>query len=297
MHNFDKRMDNLNRKGSLSHMVQDFTLNLLAGGRHACTPAWDKARDNLDQCYKVYVPESGAAFLSDGASEHALVPGRIYLISGYKIASQRCPARMDLRWVHFIPASYYLHRCLNGMPMIHSWPLADFPRVAAAFGRIEELFENPASARESRLASRVSLALTCRVEALILILISELLESNRLLLDALAEPELEQLRPAIDYMDVHFWENPTLSVVAARANLAPNYFHRLFRRVMGVTPFEYIEARRLETARHMLGDPRLRIKQVAESCGYDDALYFSRVFRRHFGVPPTDLRKRGLLMP
>lgn len=278
-------------------MVQDFTLNLLAGGRHACSPSWDKARDNLDQCYKVYLPEAGMAFLSDGQSEHALVPGRIYLISGYKIASQRCPSRMDLRWVHFTPASYYLHRCLNGMPMIHSWPLQDFPRVAAAFGRIEELFENPASARESRLASRVSLALACRVEALILILISELIEANRPHSDGLSEPELEQLRPAIDYMDVHFRENPTLAVVAARANLAPNYFHRLFRRIMGVTPFEYIEGRRLETARHMLGDPGLRVKQVAEACGYEDALYFSRVFRRRFGVPPTDLRKRGSLVP
>ena len=88
-----------------------------------------------------------------------------------------------------------------------------------------------------------------------------------------------------------------LAEMAARSHLAPNYFHRLFHRVMGRTPFEYIETRRLETARRLLADPRASIKQIADACGYEDALYFSRAFRRRFGAPPATVRKTLRITP
>ena len=47
-------------------------------------------------------------------------------------------------------------------------------------------------------------------------------------------------------------------------------------------------------ARRLLLDPDLPVSEVAVACGYDDALYFSRVFRRVCGVSPTEYRKRGL---
>ena len=278
-------------------MNHDFTLKLLAGGRHSCTPAWDKSHDDLDRCHKIYLPVSGAAFLSDEQGEQALTPGKLYLISGHAIRSQRCPVQMDLRWLHFLPASFLLRRRLEGMPMITAWPVAGHAWVRKVIEQSEELFENPTSARESRLAENAPLARSCRLEAMILYLLSLQLEEVGGASLPAEDPAMERLRPAITFMDNHYQDNPTLAEVAARSNLAPNYFHRLFRRVMGQTPFDYIECRRLETAKRLLADPRSSIKQIADACGYEDALYFSRAFRRHFGAPPAIVRKTLWITP
>jgi AraC-like DNA-binding protein len=69
--------------------------------------------------------------------------------------------------------------------------------------------------------------------------------------------------------------------------MAPAYFHRRFRSTFGLTPHEYMLRRRMDLARHLLGDPALRVAEVAEAVGYDNPFYFSRVFRRHFGFPPS----------
>ncbi len=278
-------------------MTHDFTLKLLAGGRHSCTPAWDKACDDLDRCHKIYLPVSSSAFLCDERGEQALTPGNLYLISGYAIRSQRCPERMDLRWLHFTPESYHLRRVMDGMPMITAWPAADHAWVRGVIEQTESLFENPTSARDSRLSDRAPPALACRVEAMILYLISLQLEAAGGAGAPADDPGMERLRPAIAFMDNHYRDNPTLAEMAARSNLAPNYFHRLFHRVMGQTPFDYVETRRLETARRLLADPRASIKQIADACGYEDALYFSRAFRRRFGAPPATVRKTLRITP
>jgi AraC-like DNA-binding protein len=92
-------------------------------------------------------------------------------------------------------------------------------------------------------------------------------------------------------MHQHYRENLTLSKMAAIAGMAPNYFHRWFKRVLGVTPFEYILGERLNQARHLLASTRLTIKETADAVGYSDALYFSRIFSKQLQVTPTAYRK------
>ncbi len=278
-------------------MIHDFSIKILAGGRHPCTPAWNKPHDDLDRCHKIYLPVSGAAFLSDDHGEHALTPGNLYLINGHAIRSQRCPVQMELRWMHFQPTSHHLRRRLDRVPLITQWAANDHRWIREVFEQAETLFDNPASVHESRLSDAAPLMLACRVEAMILYLLSMQLEAVGGGADPVEDPRMERLRPAIAFMDNHYRDNPTLAEMASRANLAPNYFHRLFLQVLGQTPFGYIETRRLETAKRLLADPRPTISQIADACGYDDALYFSRAFRRRFGASPAKLRKTLRLTP
>lgn len=278
-------------------MVEDFTLNLHAGGRHLCTPAWDKVHDKLDQCYKVYVPVSGMAMVAGEGREFTLEPGCLYFISGYALQSQRCPVEMEVRWLHFTPVSFYLDRFLQRMPLLHAWPVAAISWAVESFDHVENLFENPSSDVDSHPAWNVSMALACRIEAALLQLIAELLGTHGHILESQPDLNLERLRPAIRHMDEHFRENPTLAEMAAKAHLAPTYFHRLFQQTMGTTPLAYITARRMAAARRLLANPRLQIKHIAEECGYQDQYYFSRAFLKHFGTPPSVLREKLAFTP
>jgi AraC-like DNA-binding protein len=83
--------------------------------------------------------------------------------------------------------------------------------------------------------------------------------------------------------------------VAARNKCTPRYVQRLFE-MEGTTFTEYVLAQRLARAYRMLTDPRRqgeKISVVAYDTGFGDVSYFNRVFRRHFGAVPSDVRAQA----
>lgn len=69
-----------------------------------------------------------------------------------------------------------------------------------------------------------------------------------------------------------------------------DYLRKLFKKEMGVTPLEYMTRLRMKKAETMLSAMWTRdysVAEIAELCGYEDALYFSRVFKKHYGCSPT----------
>jgi AraC family L-rhamnose operon transcriptional activator RhaR len=84
----------------------------------------------------------------------------------------------------------------------------------------------------------------------------------------------------------------TLSTLAARVHVEPTYFVRLFRGVVGLPPMAYLIRRRLELATNLLRRDELAVGEVGAMAGWDDANYFSRSFRQHFGMTPSRYRAR-----
>lgn len=270
-------------------MFENFSLNLLAGGFYRTTPLWDKGADRLDHCYKCYLPKRGSAVIETAGGTCTIQTGFIYFIPGFHVARQSCEREMLVHWLHFTPESFYLHRRLHAIREVVAWPLREHRWLESDFSRVSELFENPGN-DQNRLHCAPPIDLVCRIEAILMFLVGDLLR---------AHPEEKQnkgwdiprLKQAIDYMDSAFLSNPPLDQVASQSHMVANSFHRFFKRSMGVTPFQYMERKRLDEARRLLGDGRLSVKEVGELCGYDNPLYFSRVFSHHFGTPPSAFRR------
>ena len=84
----------------------------------------------------------------------------------------------------------------------------------------------------------------------------------------------------------------TAAALAARHRCTPRLIQRLFE-TAGTTFTQYVLAQRLARARDMLASPRFdgeKISSIAYDCGFNDVSYFNRVFRRSFGVSPSDVR-------
>ena len=60
-----------------------------------------------------------------------------------------------------------------------------------------------------------------------------------------------------------------------------------------MSPIEYVISIRIERACELLRDSNLSIKNVAHSVGFTDCLYFSKVFKRIVGIPPTEYREKN----
>lgn len=75
-----------------------------------------------------------------------------------------------------------------------------------------------------------------------------------------------------------------------------DYKRKLFKKEIGVTPLEYMTNLRMKKAEVMLTAMWGRdysMAEIAKLCGYDDSLYFSRVFKKHFGCSPTVFAKNA----
>ncbi len=85
--------------------------------------------------------------------------------------------------------------------------------------------------------------------------------------------------------------SPSLSQLAAEANLSLHHFAREFRRTTGVTPYAYMLRRRLEQARNLVTHSDLPLAQVGLRSGFPSPAHFADRFRREMGVSPSALRR------
>jgi AraC family transcriptional regulator len=100
-----------------------------------------------------------------------------------------------------------------------------------------------------------------------------------------------KLRAVLEYIEEHLDAGLTLEQMAAAAHLSPYHFARQFKRATGLPPHQYVIARRVERARHLLqGGGDLSLAEVAARAGFSDQSQFSHHFKRHVGVRPGQFR-------
>ncbi len=83
----------------------------------------------------------------------------------------------------------------------------------------------------------------------------------------------------------------TLDELADFCHLSVTHFSRLFRQHFGTSPMHYIIQQRMTRAATLLTQTTSAIKLVGETVGYEDAYYFSRLFKRTIGMTPRDYRQ------
>jgi AraC-like DNA-binding protein len=87
---------------------------------------------------------------------------------------------------------------------------------------------------------------------------------------------------------------PSISEMASQCGYGLDHFGRVFRKVMGCGPQEFVVRARVARARQLLLESDLSIKQIASELGYSSAFYFSRQFKAMTGGAPTDFRRQHL---
>ncbi len=77
-----------------------------------------------------------------------------------------------------------------------------------------------------------------------------------------------------------------------------DYVRKLFKRETGITPHEYLLSERMQLAQKLILSgisnrySAYSVSQIAEACGFSEPLYFSRVFKKYFGVSPSEYGKK-----
>ncbi len=98
---------------------------------------------------------------------------------------------------------------------------------------------------------------------------------------------------AARYVETHYHEPCSLADLAARADMSPFHFLRVYRRITGQTPHRHVLATRLRHAARSLRTGSDRIADIAIDAGFGDLSHFNASFVRHFRLSPGAYRARG----
>jgi AraC-like DNA-binding protein len=103
------------------------------------------------------------------------------------------------------------------------------------------------------------------------------------------------LARAVQYVGAHLNEDLNVDILAKVAGLSRAHFSRSFAEMTGLAPARYVmEERMRRAAKLLLANRDVSVKQVAALAGISDSNYFTKVFRRTYGVSPTDFRTTGM---
>lgn len=89
------------------------------------------------------------------------------------------------------------------------------------------------------------------------------------------------------YIDSNYYKENLLETVISMSNLSSRRFTDLFKKHFNVTPNRYITLYRINIAKSLLKTNMFSIASVAEHCGFNNIYYFSKVFKKEVGVPPS----------
>lgn len=101
----------------------------------------------------------------------------------------------------------------------------------------------------------------------------------------------QRLAPAIRSLEERFRERVPLSELAESCGLSSTHVHRLFQRLLRMSPTEYLLALRLQEARRLLATTDEPLSEIALSTGFFDQSHFTKRFRKMTGMTPTQFRK------
>lgn len=159
---------------------------------------------------------------------------------------------------------------------------AERQRYLRALKQLCELRRNPPRGRQKRPLERVQ----------------ELPESVRLTTKAQKQQPLERV---MQHIQQHFREPLDQKSMADLCNMTPIRFSRAFKDVYGVGFLEFVQSKRMEHAHELLLNSQMPVSSIAYASGFKDPSYFTRAFRQHYGLSPSELRSRnaisGLKLP
>jgi AraC family transcriptional regulator len=99
------------------------------------------------------------------------------------------------------------------------------------------------------------------------------------------------LNQVLDYIDAHLEQEIQLSDLAQIANFNPCYFTSLFKRSMGISPWQYVMQQRVERAKQLLKHHNHSLSEIAAQCGFNHQSHFTYQFRKLTGVTPKTYRQ------
>lgn len=240
------------------------------------------ARKNLDS-YLIVLVLSGSGILMYENKIFTLKKGSCFFIDCmtpyYHQSNPDDP--WELIWVHFhgatTPEYYHFFSGLSA-PVL----------TPASFGELHQKFTG---LLEVNTASDLSAEISSSrlITDILSILLQEITKP-----DKSTAPHKINLENVRHFLDEHYTEKFSLDELADEFFISKFYLCREFKSLYGITLNHYVIAKRITLAKKLLRFSPYSLEQIAIECGFYDASYFNKQFKKSEGISPSDFRKKWI---
>lgn len=222
----------------------------------------------------IYITRGSGLFTISGRSD-TVSAGNIILYNPHEpqIYSYKCYDKTNVYWIHFTGNKVkYLLDQLD----IHSGYIGNSIQI-------QDIFQDIITELQLK-KSDFNRVVTADFQKLLVLINRQLqLENTKEQNDLLLESLILQLNQ-------NYNKPWTISTMAGLCNLSDSYFSHYFKEKTGISPMKYLTDLRMEKAKFLLSESDMPVSSIATSLGYNDVLYFSRIFKKNIGESPTVYR-------
>lgn len=238
-------------------------------------------RQNLNS-YLFFIVLDGSGYVSYEGSRHTLTVGDCVWLDCTRPYSHESSAKdpWSLMWVHFYgkeAANFYASF------LKHSYSFLFHPQNTLAFTDIlQHLYQIHSSK-----SSLMELYANRYITDLITLCFSENILENQ---ESSSIPE--KLKQIHDYLEEHYSEKINLEDLSSRFFISKFHLSREYKKIYGTTIGNDLTSKRISHAKSMLRFSKNSIETIALSCGFQDAGYFIKVFKKAENMTPLEYRKK-----
>lgn len=265
-----------------SPRLEEPELHLLFWGKEACAPG-HAVGPGVRDVYKVHFVHQGTGIVRVMGNEFVLGAGEGFLIYPQVMTYYEADAEQPwtYSWIGFtgawVPELLERTRLLPEQPV---FPM-DMQVMPSLYERMTEALQ---------LGDTRDLRLSMLLHEYWTALIGEY-PASRPTRHSVGKPE-GYVHQGLEYLHAHYNEPITIRELAAYMGLDRKYLSMLFKEAVGMPPQQYLLHYRLDKASRMLRDTDYTVGEIAYSVGYRDALLFSRMFRKTYGLSPRHYRSQ-----
>ncbi|QJD87668.1 AraC family transcriptional regulator [Cohnella herbarum] len=245
-----------------------------------CLPEW-KELDYIPAYNKFYWIREGEGWLKINGKEYSPLPGQLCLMPAHVEQSYSVVNDNTYRkyWCHFTASVGELD-LFQWLDVPYCVDIRNNEQLTGLFQELAELHMSEAFI--SRIREKAVLL------EIIAVFLTEAEGNIRVVTGRLAD--MERLNRIEQFVGDHLSEPVTLEQIAKSIHLHPNYVVRYFNKHFGVSPLKYLNRKRMQKAKELLGSTSLTVKEVAERVGYPDTTHFAKAFRKESSCSPTEYR-------
>lgn len=265
--------------------------------------------------YILYLIRSGEMYLSEDRTLYHLLPGDFLLLDPDRTHVGRKATKCEYYYVHFqyeslkpigISDGELEQLCLKDQDRRIMNPAARdrgssrelliLPKqihlaADAGYHRITQQLNEGIRFQNNPMNGYAALA-ACRVLE-VLIAVSGQFLSQSFPGEGHTGGRSRKIQELLDYLNMYYYDPICGDSLEERFDCNFDYMNRLFRQQVGKTIFQYLGEVRIAHARELLAASSMRVSQISEKVGFADESYFSKVFKRHTGVSPSNFMKNG----
>ncbi|WP_236974552.1 helix-turn-helix domain-containing protein [Membranihabitans maritimus] len=285
----------------MHNILKSLKLGLLHVGYAQLDDSW-QYKNVISPFSRLYLITKGTGWVFHNERKYNLNAGYLYLIPSFTYSHYHCDTFMDQYYISFLEETdegfsiydvadfNYEKKATEIDNQIFSRLLEINPHKAIAEYDPKAYDNRPDLLSFNQLNSNRNTSIQLESQGILQQLFSRFINDFTSNTNTKNKHSIHRITPTLRFINRNLNQKLTVNQLAADNHLSPDHFSRMFKKIMGISPIDYINNKRLERAQLLLTTTDIPISHIAEMCGVSNIHYFSRLFKRRFNVPPGRYR-------